>query len=94
MKAELVRAVFQNTGLTGVDFSYANLSRANLNGAQLKGVNLTQSYLYLTQLSGADLSGALGLTQAQIDIACGTTETKLPTGLVQPSSWPCAEEGN
>jgi uncharacterized protein YjbI with pentapeptide repeats len=55
-------------------------------------VNLTGAYLYLTQLGGANLSGASGLTQAQVDIACGTAQTKLPSGLTLPKTWPCRDE--
>ena len=32
-------------------------------------------------LSGADLRDVTGLTQAQLDTACGNYETRLPTGL-------------
>jgi hypothetical protein len=45
-------------------------------------------------LSGANLSASKGLTQAQLDIACGSPETKLPAGLSQPKSWPCQEEAD
>jgi uncharacterized protein YjbI with pentapeptide repeats len=86
--------IFQNANLSGVNFSYSNLSRARLTGANLQGANLTRSYLYLTQLGGADLSRTTGLTQAQVDIACGTPDTKLPAGLTPPQSWPCTDEGD
>jgi hypothetical protein len=52
--------------------------------------NLAGSYLFLTQLGAANLSRTVGLTQGQIEVACGTAETKLPAGLTQPKSWPCA----
>jgi uncharacterized protein YjbI with pentapeptide repeats len=86
--------VFQSAKLTGVDFSYSNLSRARLSGLDLQGVNLARSYLYLTQLNDANLSGATGLTQDQLDMACGNAGTKLPAGLSPPQSWPCAEEAD
>jgi uncharacterized protein YjbI with pentapeptide repeats len=91
-KAELARVLFQSARVTGVDFSFSNLSRARLDGLDLQGANLTGSYLYLTQLGGANLSGVTGLTQAQVDIACGTAQTKLPAGLAPPKGWPCKEE--
>jgi hypothetical protein len=41
-----------------------------------------------TDLTGADLTGAVGLTQAQVRLACGNANTKLPPGL---SVKPCLE---
>jgi hypothetical protein len=32
------------------------------------------------------------LAQAQIDLACGTPQTKLPAGLVAAKHWPCSTE--
>ena len=43
----------------------------------------------VTNLAGADLSGATGLTQKQLDQACGDKETKLPEGLTIK---PCPDE--
>ena len=90
--AELARVLFQSAKVTGVDFSYSNLSRARLIGLDLQGANFTGTYMFLAQIGGSDLSRAVGLTQAQADIACGTAQTKLPDGLSQPKSWPCKEE--
>jgi uncharacterized protein YjbI with pentapeptide repeats len=84
--------VFTDAKLAGANFTAANLSRAKLGGLDLAGVNLTGAYLLLTQLGGADLSRATGLAQPQVDLACGTAETKLPAELSPPKSWPCAEE--
>lgn len=91
-RAEVARVIFQQTKLTGVDFSYSNLSRAQLEGAVLRDVVMTGSYLYLTQLSDADLTTVKDLTQAQIEIACGNAQTKLPPGLSAPQGWPCTED--
>src|SRR3954471_19789957 len=93
-KAEVARAVFTNANLSGVRFSYADLARANLNGLDLAGVDFTGAYLFLTQVKGADLSRAVGLTQAQLALACGTSETKLPSGMVEPDTWPCPPESD
>ena len=91
-KAELSRAVFTGAKLSGVRFRYAYLGRAELSGLDLGGVDLQGAYLFRTQVGGADLSWTVGLTQAQLALACGTPETKLPAGMAQPESWPCAEE--
>jgi uncharacterized protein YjbI with pentapeptide repeats len=90
-KAELARTVLSNAKVSGVSFSYSNLGRADLRGLDLSGVDLTGSYLFLTLLGGADLSRAKGLEQEQLDLACGTSETKLPAGLARPQNWPCGE---
>jgi uncharacterized protein YjbI with pentapeptide repeats len=91
-KAELARVVFDKAKLAGVNFSFSNLARARLTGLDLAGANLTGAYLFLTQIGGADLSRASGLTQAQLDLACGTDQTKLPQGLNRPKAWPCGDD--
>ena len=64
--------------LANVSIPEANLSYANLSGANLSGANL----------SGADLRGGGGLTQTQLDEACGDANTKLPEGFKPPK--PCS----
>jgi uncharacterized protein YjbI with pentapeptide repeats len=64
----------------------ANLGYANLSGTRLMLASLTDALLWGAiligaDLRGADLSSAIGLTQAQLDQACGDTRTKLPQGL-------------
>jgi len=66
----------------------------NLEGLDLAGVEFRGAYLFLTQFKAADLSRAVGLTQEQLAIACGTRETKLPVGVPMPSGWPCSPEGD
>jgi uncharacterized protein YjbI with pentapeptide repeats len=70
-KANFTKASFRNADLTG-----ANLANSNLSGADLTGATLD-----ITSIKGTDLSTAKGLTQKQIDLACGDSETKLPQGL-------------
>jgi uncharacterized protein YjbI with pentapeptide repeats len=91
-KAEAARTVFTDANLSGVRFNYSDLARATLDGLDLAGVDFTGAYLFLTQLKGADLSRAFGLTQDQLALACGTNEIKLPARMVQPDSWPCGTE--
>jgi uncharacterized protein YjbI with pentapeptide repeats len=69
----------------------AELARAWMQGARLAGADLTGADLYGVALHGADLSGVRGLTQAQLDHACGDDRTTLPPGLARPASWPCPE---
>ncbi len=89
-KAELGRADFDKAVLSNVNFSFANLSRATLAGAVMQGpVSFSGAFMYLTRIEGLDLSNSTGLQQAQINLACGDTTTKLPSWLSAPSVWPC-----
>jgi uncharacterized protein YjbI with pentapeptide repeats len=69
--ANFTGASFRGADLTGANLGYSNLSNADLTGARLD----------ITSIKGADLSTAKGLTQGQIDLACGDAQTKLPPGL-------------
>lgn len=89
-KAELGRANFDKAILTGTRFSVANLSRANLSGALFEGpIDFDRAFLFLTRIEGLNLAAAKGLTQDQVDLACGDAATKLPDGLRAPDKWPC-----
>lgn len=89
-KAELGRANFDKAVLTGTRFPLANLARADFSGASFQGaIDFKKAFMFLTRIEGLDLSAATGLDQAQIDIACGNADTKLPSGLTKPASWPC-----
>ena len=69
-------ANFSGATFRGTDLSGANLAHADLDGADLTGAVMT-----ITSLKGTDLTKALGLTQKQLDAACGDADTKAPTGL-------------
>lgn len=75
-RVRLVGADLQDANLQGAALSFGNLERADLTGADLTGADLSE-----TVLDGADLSSATGLTQAQLDGACGDARTRLPQGL-------------
>ena len=47
----------------------------------LSGADLTGAKTSITSFLGTDLSHVKGLTQAQLDVACGDSKTKLPPGL-------------
>lgn len=92
-KADLSRATFDQTILSGATFAYANLSRADLSKANVQGtLDFRRAFMLLTRIEGLNLSGAAGLDQSQIDMACGDGETKLPKDLKTPSSWPCPKD--
>lgn len=66
---------------SGANFSGANLSNASFVGTWLQGASFSNAILEGTNFSGADLSRATGLTQRQLNLACGDEATKLPSGL-------------
>jgi uncharacterized protein YjbI with pentapeptide repeats len=66
---------------TGVRFRNTELSGANLAGAKLDGADLTGAKTSITSFLGTDLRHVKGLTQKQLDVACGDAATKLPPGL-------------
>jgi uncharacterized protein YjbI with pentapeptide repeats len=85
--ANLSNADLFGAGLIGANLSGANLSGANLLDtgllfADLRGVNLSGANLSEANLSNATLSGALFLTQQQLDQVSSCKDTILPTGLL------------
>lgn len=66
---------------TNASFRGTELSGANLAGAKMDGADLTGARTSITSFLGTDLRRVKGLTQAQLDIACGDDETLLPPGL-------------
>ena len=72
-------ANFKDANFRGADLAAANLAHAKLEGADFTGADLT-----ITSFKGADLTKAVGLTQAQLNQACGDAETKAPAGLTIP----------
>ena len=69
-------ANFSNATFRGTDLSAANLAHANLDGADLTGAKMD-----ITSIKGTDLRQARGLTQKQLDQACGDADTRVPAGL-------------
>jgi uncharacterized protein YjbI with pentapeptide repeats len=69
-------ANFSNATFRKTDLSGANLAHADLDGADLSGAVMT-----ITSLKGTDLTKAKGLTQGQLDAACGDADTRVPSGM-------------
>ena len=75
---------------------------AVLTGASFDGADFKDAELHRTVIAGVDLSRAKGLTQDQVDDACGDARTRLPPRLeahgctnlhmiihqAGPASWP------
>jgi uncharacterized protein YjbI with pentapeptide repeats len=77
--ASLMCMSFAN--FTGVSFKDADLSGANMAGAKMEGADLTGAKTSITSFLGTDLRKVRGLTQAQLNVACGNAATKLPPSL-------------
>jgi uncharacterized protein YjbI with pentapeptide repeats len=77
--ASLMCMSFAN--FTGVSFRDTDLSGANVAGAKMDGADMTGAKTSITSFLGTDLRHVKGLTQAQLDVACGNRATKLPPGL-------------
>jgi Pentapeptide repeats (8 copies) len=81
--AHLNAAHLSGANLSGADLTFADLSGADLTFADLHSVG---AHLIVADVRGANLSGSdailyvAGLTQEQLDQACGT-DAKLPPGL-------------
>jgi uncharacterized protein YjbI with pentapeptide repeats len=69
-------ALFTSANFTGADLTNATFVGAYLQGARLSGANLTGA-----NFSGAEMDRAIGLTQSQLNKACGDESTRLPSGL-------------
>ena len=67
--------------LSGASFAGANLTNASFVGAYLEGANFRGATLSGVNFSGAEMERAVGLTQRQLDEACGDAATTLPRGL-------------
>jgi uncharacterized protein YjbI with pentapeptide repeats len=98
-QSNLSLTTFDNANLSGANLSVANLFGARFNRANMTKTNLSQvsavgTYFGSSNMSGANLSGAnlsgadlslvQGLSQSQLNRACGDRSTRLPAGKTIP----------
>ena len=74
MNRRLLERDAGDANLEGTTFVGAYLGGARMNGAVVTGANF----------SGAELDSAIGITQAQLNTACGDATTTLPAGMTIP----------
>ena len=89
-KSNFAGADLRDVNAYGALFSGASLKRADLTnasfvGAYLQGANLAGARLAGADFSGAQMDRAVGLTQGQLNRACGDGTTTLPRGLRIPA---------
>lgn len=65
----------------GASFRGTILDAANLGSARLDGADITGARTRITSFAGTDLTRVKGLTQSQLDAACGDAKTKVPAGM-------------
>ncbi|MDE2182465.1 MAG: pentapeptide repeat-containing protein [Alphaproteobacteria bacterium] len=82
--ARLVLMCMSYSNFEGATFRQADLSGANLSHSRLAGADFTGADLTATSLKGTDLTLTRGLSQRQLDKACGDADTKAPRGLSVP----------
>ncbi|WP_418955395.1 pentapeptide repeat-containing protein [Streptomyces tritici] len=85
--ADLLGARLRGAKLRGADFRGALLIAADLSGADLTLADMIGADLRDADLSEADLTGALFLTQPQLNAARGDAATRIPAGLDRPAHW-------
>ncbi|MFP5447133.1 MAG: pentapeptide repeat-containing protein [Alphaproteobacteria bacterium] len=77
---EAYGGVFSSANFAGADLTNASFVGAHLDGASFRGARLSGA-----NFAGAEMARAVGLTQAQLNQACGDEATRLPGGLRIPA---------
>ena len=85
--ADLIGARLRGADLRGADLRGAYLIGADLSRADLRRADLIGADLRDTNLAAADLTGAIFVTQTQLNAARGDQSTRIPGGLTRPSHW-------
>jgi uncharacterized protein YjbI with pentapeptide repeats len=80
-RADATLMCMSYANFSGATFRGTDLSGANLAHARLDGADLTDARMTITSIKGTDLTKVKGLTQVQLDAACGDADTKVPPGL-------------
>lgn len=78
---DFTRSNFDRARLDNVTLTDATLDSGQFTGVRFGFADLSGASLIGTNFSDADLLHVSGLTQAQLDTACGNRNTRLPDGL-------------
>ncbi|MEU0844601.1 pentapeptide repeat-containing protein [Streptomyces sp. NPDC005962] len=85
--ADLMGARLRGAKLRGASLRGACLIAADLSGADLRTADLIGADLRDANLCGTDLTGALFVTQPQLNAARGDQATRIPASLERPAHW-------
>jgi uncharacterized protein YjbI with pentapeptide repeats len=88
VRANLFWADLRDADLTGAELAGSDFILADLRGAKFNDAHVSNARLDRADLRGADLVGATGLSQQQLDLACGDETTKIPDPLKPPPQCP------
>jgi len=80
MGAIFVGANFYKSNLGRSDFTHADFSNAQFISTKFGDANVENANFTGANLSGASMHKIMGLTQSQLDKACGSNDTHLPAG--------------
>jgi len=83
--ADAMGTTFVRTNFTKAKLDRGDFTGSNFSGAQFIFTKFGEAVVENADFTGADFSGAemveiVGLTQSQLDLACGSQETQLPEG--------------
>lgn len=82
-----IQADLRKSDIKGEDLSGALLIAANMSNMDLSGVDFLGADMRDADICGADLRKSIYITQAQINSARGSEETKLPEYINRPGHW-------
>jgi uncharacterized protein YjbI with pentapeptide repeats len=82
--ADFSYAVVPNARFIGAVLEDASFRQVNAPNAVFTAAMLDRADFTGAKLPGADLEDAIGLTQDQLDAACGDDATRLPKGMTIP----------
>ena len=84
---DLRGANLRGADLRGVDLWGAVLRGADLSGTDLRWADLMGADLAQAQLAGANLTAAIFLTQSQLELADGDSDTTVSSPMSPPAHW-------
>jgi len=87
IRKDFLGANLKGANLRGMDLRGALLIASNLRDADLRKVDFIGADLRDADISGANLTGCIFLTQAQVNSAKGNKDTRLPRYLKVPDHW-------
>ncbi|MEW8987301.1 MAG: pentapeptide repeat-containing protein [Bacillus sp. (in: firmicutes)] len=85
--SDLIGAKLNGVDLRGANLRGALLIAADLRNTDMRTTDLIGADLRDANLSGANIVGSIFLTQAQLNSAMGSVDTKLPPTLSIPKHW-------
>jgi uncharacterized protein YjbI with pentapeptide repeats len=80
-RSDFSNAVMARANASGSEFAEANFSGADLRGVRFALADVTSANFSGANIAGADLETAEGLTQRQLNAACGDYTTRVPRGM-------------